>query len=122
MLIGALNFNFHILDSRFYVMTRERNELKAGAFIVITVLLTIAVVIWINGSSIGPTQSRTVSFKLTDDIGGLRVGDDVRLGGMKVGVIREIRPADLDSPNGHLLVTFTIPAQFTVHANASIGL
>ncbi|HEY8746671.1 MAG TPA: MlaD family protein [Tepidisphaeraceae bacterium] len=103
-------------------MTRERNELKAGAFIVITILLTIAVVIWINGASIGPMQSRQVSFKLSDDIGGLRVGDDVRLGGLKVGVIREIHPADLDSPDPRLLVTFTIPAQYSVHANASVGL
>jgi ABC-type transporter Mla subunit MlaD len=103
-------------------MNRERNELKAGAFIVITVVLVIAVIVWINGANIGPMQSHTVSFKLTDDIGGLRVGDDVRLGGLKVGVVREITPTSLDSPDARLLVNFTVPASYVVRSNPLIGL
>ncbi len=103
-------------------MTRERNELKAGAFIIITLVLVIAVIVWINGASIGPMQTRTVSFKLTDNIGGLRVGDDVRLGGFKVGVIRSITPSGLDTADPRLLVTFNMPASYVIHPNATIGL
>jgi ABC-type transporter Mla subunit MlaD len=103
-------------------MTRERNELKAGAFIVITVLLSISVIVWINGASLGPKQSCLVSFRLSDDIGGLRVGDDVRLGGLKIGVIREIHPTALDSADPRMLVTFTMPAQYSVHSDAVLGL
>src|SRR3954468_13963546 len=103
-------------------MNRERNELKAGAFIIIALVLVIAVIIWINGASIGPMQKRTVSFKLADNIGGLRVGDDVRLGGFKVGVIREIVPTDLNTADERILVKFTLPAAYVIHANASIGL
>ena len=103
-------------------MTRERNELKAGVFIIITLVLVIAVIVWINGASIGPMQTRTVSFKLTDNIGGLRVGDDVRLGGYKVGAIRSIAPSGLDTTDPRLLVTFSMPASYVLHPNASIGL
>src|SRR5579871_6580095 len=103
-------------------MTRERNELKAGAFIIITLFLVIAVIVWINGANIGPMQTRTVAFKLTDNIGGLRTGDDVRLGGLKVGAVREITPTGLDTADPRILVTFTMPASYVVHPNASIGL
>jgi len=103
-------------------MTRERNELKAGAFIIITLVLVIAVIVWINGASIGKMETHVVSFRMTDDIGGLRVGDDVRLGGFKVGIVREIVPANLDSSDARLLVTFTIPAQYVIRENARIGI
>jgi ABC-type transporter Mla subunit MlaD len=103
-------------------MTRERNELKAGAFIIITLVLVIAVIVWINGASIGKMQSHVVSFRMTDDVGGLRVGDDVRLGGFKVGIVREIVPANLDSADARLLVTFTIPAQYVIREKARIGI
>lgn len=103
-------------------MNRQRNELKAGAFIVITLVLAAAVVIWINGASMGPMQTRTASFALSDDIGGLRVGDDVRLGGLKVGVVRDIRPEGLEGTSPRLLVSFSLPAQYVVHKNAVVGM
>jgi len=37
-----------------------------------------------------PTDMRNVRFELTDDVGGLRVGDDVRVGGFKVGQVHSI--------------------------------
>jgi len=102
-------------------MTRERNELKAGAFIIITFVAAVAVVVSINGSNLGPSQTRTVEFKLGDDLGGLRLGDDVRLGGYKVGIVRGIRPFGLGAPNPKLLVTITIPQEYVLHRDAVIG-
>ncbi|HSZ55095.1 MAG TPA: MlaD family protein [Tepidisphaeraceae bacterium] len=103
-------------------MNKERNELKAGVFIIITLVLAIVVVIWINGAGVGPVQARTVAYKLTDDVGGLRVGDDVRLGGFKVGTVRDIHPEGLGSADAHLLITFTLPASYVLHTDAAIGL
>ena len=37
-----------------------------------------------------PTDLRSVRFELSDDVGGLRVGDDVRVGGFKVGEVHSI--------------------------------
>jgi ABC-type transporter Mla subunit MlaD len=41
---------------------------------------------------------------------------------LKVGVIREIHPINLDSADPRMLVTFTMPAQYAVHADAVLGL
>ena len=102
-------------------MSKDRNELRAGIFIVATILVAVTVVIWINGGGVGPSQTRTARFKLADDLGGLRLGDDVRLGGYKVGIVRDIRPASLDTPDACVLVTFDIPASYTLHRDAIVG-
>lgn len=98
-----------------------RNELKAGTFIVIAFVLAVTVIIWIHGAGVGPTQLRTVAFKLSDDLGGLQVGDEVRLGGFKVGIVRDIHPDDVDGPNPRMLVTITLPSAYVLHRNAVIG-
>jgi phospholipid/cholesterol/gamma-HCH transport system substrate-binding protein len=100
---------------------KGRNELKAGAFIVITFVLAVAVIIWIRDTTMGTMQLRTVSFKLSDDLGGLQVGDDVRLGGYKVGIVREIRPEGLDGKDPRLVVKFSLPAVYVLHPNAIVG-
>lgn len=103
-------------------MASARNELKAGAFIVITFALAVLVVIWIRGASMGPAQVRTVNFKLTDDLGGLQIGDDVRLGGYKVGIVRDIHPHGLSGNDPRLVVTVTLPANFVLHRDAIVGI
>jgi len=101
-------------------MTARRNEIKAGLFIVVTLVLAAMVIIWIKGAGVGPAQSRTIAFKLTDDLGGLQVGDDVRLGGYKVGIVRDIHLDDIDGADPRLLVTVAIPGTYHLHRNAVI--
>lgn len=98
-----------------------RNELKAGTFMVIAFVLAVTVIVWIHGSSMGPTQLRTVAFKLSDDLGGLQIGDEVRLGGFKVGIVRDIRPDGIDSANPRMIVTISLPRAYVLHPNAVIG-
>jgi len=50
---------------------------------------------------------RFVRFKLTEDLGGLRVGDELRVGGFKVGSVKSIEPAGSKVPS---------PASFDVCA------
>ncbi len=104
-------------------MKKERNATKAGFFIVISAALIVCVVMAIKGGGrlTDPQQTRMVSFKLSDDLGGLRVGDDVRVGGYKVGAVNSIDPADLDGAEPHLLVTFTLPARYKLHSDAMVG-
>lgn len=102
-------------------MARERNALKAGSFILTTFALAVIVLIWIRGGGVGPTQTRLIAFKLTDDVGGLRVGDDVRLGGYKVGIVKAINADGLDGPHPRLLVVITLPERFSLHQNTIIG-
>lgn len=104
-------------------MSNQRNATKAGLFIVVSVLLAVGVVIAIEGGGrfAEAGQTRAVRFKFSDDLGGLRVGDEVRLGGFKVGTVRSIEPTDLGGADPHLLVRFSIPARYPLHADASVG-
>ena len=102
-------------------MTNERNSLKAGLFIVVSVALIVFVVVGIKGLSrfVEPTQRHQVRFKLSDDIGGLANGDDVRIGGAKVGTVRDIE-LDTESENPGIVITFQIPKKFQVRRDANV--
>jgi hypothetical protein len=104
-------------------MKKERNATKAGFFIVFSAALIVVIVLAIKGGGhlAEPMQSRVVRFKLSDDLGGLRVGDDVRVGGYKVGAVSAIDPDDLDGAEPHLLVTFSLPARYKLHSDAIVG-
>ena len=106
-------------------MPKERNAFRAGLFIVISLVLIIAIVISIQGLGrfIEPRQTRLATFKLTDDLGGLRVGDDVRAGGYKVGVVRDIQLVDANGgTEPHLRITFTLPERLAVRKDAIVAI
>src|SRR5947209_18913887 len=73
-------------------MRKDRNALRSGVFIILTVILIIGIILGIKGSEnwSQPKKLRAVSFDLKSDVGGLQVGDDVRVGGYKVGSIKSI--------------------------------
>ncbi len=87
---------------------------------IVSVAMVIAIVIGIVGSSrlIESWQERTVSFNLADDVGGLNVGDDVRIGGFKVGTIKDIQLFGYEHPDQKtppkVLVTFSLPARYII--------
>src|SRR4051812_1027690 len=105
-------------------MPNERNALRAGLFIVVSLVLIVAIIVSIQG--LGrlpePRQTRVASFKLTDDVGGLRVGDDVRAGGFKIGAIKDIDLVDAQAAEPHLRVVFTLPRRLVVHEDAKIAI
>ena len=108
-------------------MSKDRNALRAGLFIVISIALIIAIIIAIQGFDriVEPMQQRKVSFSLKDDVGGLRVGDDVRIGGFKVGVVRRIDVMgtgenDTVAP-GRIEVSFTIPRKYVLRDQPHIA-
>lgn len=107
-------------------MNNERNALKAGTFIIVSIGLIIAIIVGIKGIGrfLEPMQYATASFALTDDIGGLSAGDEVRIGGAKVGVVRGVEfVASSDDPqSSKILVSFTLPKRFIVKQDAVIGI
>jgi ABC-type transporter Mla subunit MlaD len=105
-------------------MKKERNALRAGLFIIVAVGLIIAVILGIKGGArfAEGRVTHTVSFRLADDIGGLRVGDDVRVGGWKVGTVQNIEASAVDSSEPRLLVAFSLPGRFKLKQNARIGI
>jgi phospholipid/cholesterol/gamma-HCH transport system substrate-binding protein len=111
-------------------MAKDRNALKSGIFILVTVAAIIAVIVGIKGlTGLGePMDRRAVAFSLKDDLGGLQVGDDIRVGGYKVGVIESINVVGADAkatPTAeaepvHIRVEYTFPRKFALHRDAII--
>src|SRR5438128_10575001 len=115
-------------------MNKDRNALRAGIFSILSVVLAITVIIGIKGLDriLDPVDKRYARFTLQDDLGGLRVGDDVRIGGYKVGQVRQIEvvpasdsrlakspsmvasTAPIDQPQ--ILVTFAVPTNSEIKA------
>ncbi|MGA2497305.1 MAG: hypothetical protein ABSH20_06170 [Tepidisphaeraceae bacterium] len=88
---------------------KKRNPLLAGLLIVASIAGAVAIVLGIKGMSwlTDKTEIRYVSFALNDDVGGLAMGDDVRIGGYKVGEVRSIelvQPADPRLAGGVLTI------------------
>src|SRR5690348_13823688 len=104
-------------------MKKDRNAFKAGLFIVVTIVLIVVIVVSIKGAGrfVEPQQQRVAGFPLGADIGGLRVGDEVRLGGLKVGTIDSIDPAGLDTKDAGLVVKFSLPVRYRFHPGTEIG-
>jgi len=106
-------------------MSTDRNAFKAGLFIVISIILIIGVIVGIKGAGqlLEPDQIRTATFSLNDDVEGLRAGDDVRVGGMKVGVVRSVRVEQKEEGDNaaKVLVTFNMPRRLILRDGAHIG-
>src|SRR4051794_16455926 len=104
-------------------MTKERNAFKAGLFIVVSVAAAVFVIILIKGAShlLGPRGVHEVRFKLSDDLGGLRVGDDIRVGGFKVGAVQAVDLIDAEDGDRELLVKFTMPKKYELREGSRLG-
>jgi ABC-type transporter Mla subunit MlaD len=104
---------------------RERSQFKAGLFIILSVVLIFGVTLALKGihTVFTPVEQRKVRFTLQDDIGGLRIGDEVRIGGFKVGVVQKIELEGLGAgQTPGLVVSFSVPRAYPLCANAHIAI
>src|SRR4051794_18485470 len=106
-----------------FAMKKDRNAFKAGLFIIVTIVLIVVIIVSVKGAGrfVEPQQRRVARFPMDADIGGLRVGDEVRLGGLRVGTIESIEPTGLDTPDAGLVVTFSLPVRYQFHPGAEVG-
>lgn len=107
-------------------MKDQRNAVKAGLFILVSIVLIIVLIVAIKGASriFQPVQIRTAEFTLADDLGGLNVGDDVRIGGFRVGVVRSIdlEQARDDDAQAKIKVVFSIPGKYKLREGANLSI
>ena len=68
-------------------MIKDRNALKAGLFILLSIGLVVGIIFAIQGtgSFFHPTRLMTAAFDLDENLGGLKEGDPVRVGGFWMG-------------------------------------
>jgi ABC-type transporter Mla subunit MlaD len=106
-------------------MPKNRSALRAGLLMLASLALVVGAVIGIKGLSWirDPVDTYLVAFDLKTNIGGLRVGDEVRVGGFKVGEVKRIslvRDLDQSHPPYFLVVAFTVPRKYSVREDAKI--
>lgn len=106
-------------------MPKNRSALRAGLLMIGSVALIIAIIIGIKGLAWirDRTVTHLVAFDLKTNIGGLRVGDEVRVGGFKVGEVRKItlvRDTDPARDPYFILVAFSVPEKYSIRDDARI--
>jgi phospholipid/cholesterol/gamma-HCH transport system substrate-binding protein len=100
-------------------MAKQRNALRAGIFMLVSLVLIVFVIVAISGAAKFTQAFKTypVAFALQDDIGGLRAGDDVRIGGLKIGSVRDIR---IEQEKSAIIVFIDIPAKYKIAKDANV--
>ena len=118
-------------------MNKKRNALRAGIFIILSIALAVTVIIGIKGLDrlLDPVDKRDAALRFRMTWAACAWGDDVRIGGFKVGQIREIEvvpPGDprlakspsmnlstapIDQPQ--ILVTFAVPKKYEIKEGAT---
>lgn len=102
-------------------MRTDRNAVRAGLFILVALVLILLIVVGIQGFAqmLQPAQLRVAHFKLSDNVGGLQLGDPVRIGGYKVGMIRSI---DIVGPDEDkkVAIAFAIPSKYPLKKGAVV--
>jgi ABC-type transporter Mla subunit MlaD len=103
-------------------MKNDRNAFKAGLFIVGAIFLGVVMLIAIRGTGtlLNPTKSYTVAFALTENLGGLKVGDPVRVGGYDQGRVTAIRFVADDQAGHRFEAEFNLPATYAIKADAVV--
>jgi ABC-type transporter Mla subunit MlaD len=108
-------------------MKEQRNAIRAGLFMLLSIAMVIAIVIGIAGAErfTQTWSDRQAMFSLDDDIGGLAVGDDVRIGGFKVGVVRAIDLTGIENPTPDhppaIYVTFSMPTRYVLRIGTHLA-
>src|SRR4051794_12619192 len=106
-------------------MPNNRSALRAGLLMIGSVALIIAIIVGIKGLAWirDRTVNHLVAFDLKTNIGGLRIGDEVRVGGFKVGEVKQIsllKDNDQKHPPYFILIAFSIPEKYSIREDAKI--
>jgi len=104
-------------------MIKDRNAFKAGLFILISIALVVGIIFGIQGTGhwFHPMRTVITAFDLDENLGGLRVGDPVRIGGYDQGHVTNIYLVpDGSDKQPQFYVVFTLPTSYDLRANAAI--
>lgn len=103
-------------------MAQERNALKAGTFILFTIALIVTGIVLIAGPDwFTPKRLYQAKFPLNVDLAGLRAGDDVRLGGSKLGSVVDIEVVTPEAGEPYTIVKFNMPTRIRLKTDAQVS-
>ncbi len=105
-------------------MNYDKNAFKAGLFIVAAIGLCVAILVAIKGTGafFDPMQNLTAEFELTENVGGLTIGDAVRVGGVNQGRVTDVRfvASDANGASHRYHIDFALPARFDIRRDAIV--
>ena len=95
----------------------DKNALKAGLFIVGSVVLALIVFFSVTGLGFLDGQEWTVRFGLSEDVSGIASGSEVRIGGLKRGQVEGI---DLSDDGKYVEVKVRLPDDLKLKEGAKV--
>ncbi|MCH2140547.1 MAG: MlaD family protein [Phycisphaerales bacterium] len=98
------------------------NNVKAGLFVLISLALGIVVIFILGdfwGKMFGPAMSTyDARFTVSEGVGFLKKGSDVRVGGLNLGKVLSVTPQVGEGPLRDIEVSFTLPEDVPLYTNA----
>jgi phospholipid/cholesterol/gamma-HCH transport system substrate-binding protein len=102
-------------------MATNGNALRAGGLIIATALVSLGIVVVVSGPErFAAKADYTARFRLDQNVQGLRAGDDVRLGGVRIGSVKSIAVDDTPGTGG-VRVVMALPTKYTFHRGATVA-
>lgn len=102
-------------------MAQNRNAARAGLFIVASAIIALGVIVVISGPDrFTPKRGYVATFDINENLQGIRPGDQVRLGGIRVGAVTSVELNDSANPP-IIEVGLSIPSKYTLKQGATVS-
>ncbi|MCH8153473.1 MAG: MCE family protein [Planctomycetes bacterium] len=103
---------------------RSRNNIRAGIFVTVTLVLAFAVVIVLSDAwqtFLQRTNRYMVTFDVASGVKNLKEGAEVRVGGVEMGEVTDVRPQIEDEVFQEVIeIDFTLDRSVVLYSNATI--
>ena len=104
--------------------TATSQNIKAGLFVLIGVALSIGSIFLLSNIWFvmfgGQVTGYTVTYPVSEGVGFLAAGSDVRIGGIKTGSVTGVQLEVQDKLLNQIAVQFTLPADIALYSNATV--
>ncbi|MBT4524173.1 MAG: hypothetical protein HOC21_04535 [Phycisphaerae bacterium] len=106
------------------VRDKRQNNVKAGIFVLASIIIGLVVISVLTnawGRIFSTTSTYHAVFKISEGVGSLSSGSQVKLGGVLVGSVSSVKPrVESGNPVSEIDVLFKFDNQFALYDNASI--
>jgi ABC-type transporter Mla subunit MlaD len=104
--------------------TKHRNNVRAGVFVTITLIVAMAIIIVLSGawrSFFTKTARYVVAYEVSSGVRNLQSGSDVRVGGLLMGSVDEVVPVIADTGELSMIeVVFSLDDRVQLFSDAKV--
>jgi len=104
--------------------TATSQNIKAGLFVLVGAALAITSIFLLSNIWTimfgGQITSYTVTYPVSEGVGFLAAGSDVRIGGIKTGAVTSVQLEVQDKLLDQIAVQFSLPADIAIYSNATV--